>query len=287
RPGARPPGAHRRSPGGRGAAAPRAGGVPRGGRGAVRLLHARPGRRRRGPPGARTGAGRGRGAGGALGQPLPLHRIREDPRRRADRVRAHPRRRGVSVLTGARTRGGVGESVRRVDGAPKVKGAFAFASDLFAEGMLWGYTLRCPHPSARVRSIDISTALVTPGVHAVLLAADVPGKKTYGLEFADQPVLAHDRARYAGEPVAVLGGVDLYVATQWLHVDRQQIAPCLALPPDKVRLHLAGVGGAFGAREDVSMHIHACLLALRTRRPVKMSYGRAESFFGHVHRHPS
>jgi len=283
----------------------------------------------------------------------------------------------VSVLTGARTRGGVGESVRRVDGAPKVKGAFAFASDLFAEGMLWGYTLRCPHPSARVRSIDISTALVTPGVHAVLLAADVPGKKTYGLEFADQPVLAHDRARYAGEPVAVLaavdpetarraaeriavtyevlpavtdmeealaaaaprvhdfgnilrhlrivhgdpdapaevwvegyyetgmqdqamlgpeagmaipaddGGVDLYVATQWLHVDRQQIAPCLALPPDKVRLHLAGVGGAFGAREDVSMHIHACLLALRTRRPVKMSYGRAESFFGHVHRHPS
>src|SRR5205807_2343785 len=65
------------------------------------------------------------------------------------------------------------------------------------------------------------------------------------------------------------------------------IAPCLDLSPDKVRLHLAGVGGAFGAREDVSMHIHACLLALRTRRPVKMAYGRAESFFGHVHRHPA
>ena len=54
------------------------------------------------------------------------------------------------------------------------------------------------------------------------------------------------------------GGVDLYVATQWLHVDRDQVAPCLGLPPEQVRLHLAGVGGAFGGREDLSMQIHAC-----------------------------
>ena len=53
------------------------------------------------------------------------------------------------------------------------------------------------------------------------------------------------------------GGVDLFVATQWLHVDREQIAPSLGLPPDKVRLTLSGVGGAFGAREDLSMQIHA------------------------------
>ncbi|HEX7527171.1 MAG TPA: molybdopterin cofactor-binding domain-containing protein, partial [Gaiellaceae bacterium] len=83
------------------------------------------------------------------------------------------------------------------------------------------------------------------------------------------------------------GGVDLYVATQWLHVDRQQIAPCLGLPEELVRVTLAGVGGAFGSREDVSVQIHACLLALRTGLPVKMTYGREESFHGHVHRHPS
>src|SRR5207247_10073546 len=59
------------------------------------------------------------------------------------------------------------------------------------------------------------------------------------------------------------------------------------LPSEKVRLHLSGFGGAFGAREDLSMQIHACMLALRTKRPVKMSYGRQESFYGHVHRHPS
>ncbi|MGI8334163.1 xanthine dehydrogenase subunit D [Actinomadura scrupuli] len=83
------------------------------------------------------------------------------------------------------------------------------------------------------------------------------------------------------------GGVDLYVATQWLHVDQEQIAPCLGLPPGKVRLTLAGVGGAFGAREDLSMQVHACLLALHTGRPVRIVYGREESFFGHVHRHPA
>jgi xanthine dehydrogenase D subunit len=282
----------------------------------------------------------------------------------------------VSREVAERTRQGIGESVRRVDGVPKVKGQFAYGSDLWAEGMLYGQTLRSPHPHARIASIDIAEAVAGPGVHAVLLADDVRGKKTFGLEFSDQPVLATGEVRYAGEPVAIVaadtpeqarraahrirvdyevlpaltdsvealapdaprvqpfgnvlrhvrvvhgdpnaaadvwidgyyetgmqdqaplgpeaglaipaedGGVDLYVSTQWLHVDRQQIAPCLALPEEKVRIHLAGVGGAFGSREDVHMQIHGCLLALYTGKPVKMSYGREESFFGHVHRHP-
>jgi xanthine dehydrogenase D subunit len=264
-----------------------------------------------------------------------------------------------------------------VDGVPKVKGQFAYSSDLWADGMLWGHTVRSPHARARLRGVDISAALASPGVHAILLAEDVPGKRTYGLEFADQPVLAWDEVRYQGEAVAVVaaehpelarraaaaitvdyetlpavtdmeraldadaplvqafgnvlrhvrivhgdpdaeadvwvegyyetgmqdqaplgpesglavpaedGGIDLHVATQWLHADREQLAPCLGLPLEKVRLHLAGVGGAFGAREDVSMQIHASMLALHTGRPVKMSYSREESFFGHVHRHPS
>ena len=83
------------------------------------------------------------------------------------------------------------------------------------------------------------------------------------------------------------GGVDIYVATQWLHVDRRQVAPCLGLPLEQVRIHLAGVGGAFGGREDLSMQIHGALLALHTNRPVKIVYNREESFTGHVHRHPA
>jgi CO/xanthine dehydrogenase Mo-binding subunit len=75
------------------------------------------------------------------------------------------------------------------------------------------------------------------------------------------------------------GGVELHIATQWLHEDLRQIAPCLGLPESKVHLVLAGVGGAFGAREDVTLQIHTCLLALATRRPVRMTYGREESFY--------
>ena len=54
-----------------------------------------------------------------------------------------------------------------------------------------------------------------------------------------------------------------------------------------MRIHLAGFGGAFGGREDLSMQIHGALLALHTNRPVKIVYNREESFTGHVHRHPA
>ena len=77
-------------------------------------------------------------------------------------------------------------------------------ADLYAAGMLWGQTLRSPHAHALIDSIDISQALAMPGVHAVMTHEDVPGDKRYGLEFADQPVLAFDRVRYYGEPVALV-----------------------------------------------------------------------------------
>ena len=83
------------------------------------------------------------------------------------------------------------------------------------------------------------------------------------------------------------GGVDLHIATQWLHEDLEQVAASLGLEPDRVRLHLSGIGGAFGAREDLTLQIHLCMLALRTGRPVKMVLDRAESFAAHVHRHPT
>ncbi|MGA7272265.1 MAG: molybdopterin cofactor-binding domain-containing protein, partial [Acidimicrobiia bacterium] len=83
------------------------------------------------------------------------------------------------------------------------------------------------------------------------------------------------------------GGVDLYATSQFVHADQEQMVASLGLRPDQVRSHPAGVGGAFGAREDLNLHIHLCLLALHTGRPVKMVYHRAESFAGHVHRHPA
>jgi xanthine dehydrogenase D subunit len=114
--------------------------------------------------------------------------------------------------------------------------------------------------------------------------AEVVVSGDYEVGMQDQAFLGPE----SGLAVAATdGGIDLYVATQWLHVDREQIAAALGLPAEMVRITLAGVGGAFGAREDLSMQVHACLLAMRTGRPVKMVYSREESFFGHVHRHPA
>jgi CO/xanthine dehydrogenase Mo-binding subunit len=107
----------------------------------------------------------------------------------------------------------------------------------------------------------------------------------YELGMQDQAFLGLEAALAVPAP----GGesIDLYVATQSMHDDLRQIAPCLGLPEEKVRLILAGVGGAFGGREDLSLQVHTCLLALRTGRPVRVHYGREESFLGHIHRHPA
>jgi CO/xanthine dehydrogenase Mo-binding subunit len=111
----------------------------------------------------------------------------------------------------------------------------------------------------------------------------VEGNYTIGMQ--DQAFLGLEAAMAFPDPGAQ--GVELHIATQWLHEDRGQIAACLNLPENNVRLVLGGVGGAFGAREDISLQVHCCLLALRTGRPIKMQYSREESFFGHVHRHPA
>jgi xanthine dehydrogenase D subunit len=251
---------------------------------------------------------------------------------------------------------------------------------MWADNMLWGATLRSPHPYARVLAIDVSGAYAIDGVATVVTAADVPGKLTYGLIVQDQPVFAAigDTVRYSGEPIAAVAadhpetcqralaaikvtyevltpvtdpedciagvaeqihpdgnifrhqrivsgdtsvvgaiqvegeyeigmqdqaflglesalaipdsggqGLEMYVATQWLHEDRKQIADCLNIPEENIRLVLGGVGGAFGAREDISLQVHTALLAMKAGRPVRISYGREESFYGHVHRHPA
>ena len=186
-----------------------------------------------------------------------------------------------------------------------------------------------PAPARPHQGVNIAPALAVRGVFAVLTHEDVPGRKTYGLEIPDQPVLAWDQVRYQGEPIAIVaadhpetaryaasqievdfevlepvtdmeaafdaeplhpsgnllrhvriehgdpeatadvvvsgdyevgmqdqaflgpesglavipaedGGVDLFISTQWLHVDRDQVAASLDLPPDKVRISLAG-----------------------------------------------
>ncbi len=118
-----------------------------------------------------------------------------------------------------------------------------------------------------------------PDVHGEVGVTD-----SYVVGMQDQAFLGCEAALVVP---AADGGVDMRVATQWLHSDRGQIAACLAIPEDKVRLTLAGVAGAFGGREDVTLQIHGALLAQVTGRPVRIAYDRVESFLGHPHRHPA
>src|SRR5690349_25166430 len=109
---------------------------------------------------------------------------------------------------------GVGASPLRPDGTAKVKGEFAYGSDMWTDDMIWGVTLRSPHPYARIRSMNIGPALATPGVYAVLTAEDIPGRNAVGLEFDDQPALATGKVRYVGEPVALVAADHPEIARQ-------------------------------------------------------------------------
>lgn len=120
---------------------------------------------------------------------------------------------------------------------------------------------------------------------AAQAASDIVVSGEYEVGMQDQAFLGPE-AGVARPLAGTDGGVELRVASQWIHYDQIQIARALGLPLDKVRVELSGIGGAFGGREDLTVHAHACMLALRTGRPVKMMYKREESFLGHVHRHP-
>ena len=273
----------------------------------------------------------------------------------------------MTATTKERVVGGIGESTQRPDGVAKLTGNFAYGSDLWIDGMLWGATLRSPYAHAKLTKLDIAPAVTMSGVRVVLTQEDVPGRPGFGQVEQDQPVLCDGTARYWGEPVAIvaaddeetaraavaaivveweqlpavtdadraraagenyrdmvirrgdpdaagtvvieaeyetatqdqaplgpeaglaipdgIGGLDLHVTSQWIHIDHIQIVACLGMEPDDVRCHPVGIGGAFGAREDISVHIHVAMLALRTGRPVRMVYDRTESFAGHVKRH--
>ncbi|WP_030900819.1 xanthine dehydrogenase family protein molybdopterin-binding subunit [Streptomyces sp. NRRL F-5126] len=157
--------------------------------------------------------------------------------------------------------------------------ATAPGAPLLHEGRDDHHAGHVPHPNIVHRQ-----PIVRGDADAAAARADVIVSGEYHFGMQDQAFLGPE----SGLAVpAEDGGVDLYVATQWLHSDLRQIAPVLGLPPEKVRMTLSGVGGAFGGREDLSMQIHGCLLALRTGKPVKIVYNRFESFFGHVHRHPA
>src|SRR5216117_482851 len=258
------PGAPRRSPGcpdhdsrrhGRGRASPSA---PAGVRGArrrpVRLLHA-------GHPPHRSGASRGSAEshapgdqGSARGQPLPLHRVHEDPgRRRAGRLADRgstmsddPRRssEGKHEFTV------IGQPLPKIDAWAKVIGETKYADDLFLPRMAYGRLLRSPHGHARVGRVDTTRARALPGVYAVITGADLPRVRFGILPVSqDEEALCTEKVRMVGDAVAAVAAVDEETADRacrLIDVDYEPLPALMSIQESlahpEVRIHEYGDG---------------------------------------------
>ncbi len=220
---------------------------------------------------------------------------------------AHALIRGIDVAAALAT-----EGVRSVLTASDVPGRHTHGADLADQPVLaWELVRYEGEPVAVVAAVDLATARLAASRVAVdyeVLApvtdaaagevlraarislgdadpsADVVVTRRYEIGVQDQGILA---------PAAALaipaedGGIDLHVETSSPAADRDQVCASLALAPELVRLQPAGPGGAFGGRDNAAIAIHAGLLAMHAKRPVKLVYGGDESFRSHVRRHPA
>lgn len=154
---------------------------------------------------------------------------------------------GATTASPSRQYHWVGKSVVKIDAMEKALGATQYAGDLQVPGMLHGRILRAGVPHGILRDIDTSEAKRTPGVRAVLTAADIPGLNRFGLAVLDQPVLAFDKVRSAADPLALVAAEteeDAEEALSRIRVRIQPVRPILsiedALDPTAPAVHDGG-----------------------------------------------
>jgi CO/xanthine dehydrogenase Mo-binding subunit len=115
----------------------------------------------------------------------------------------------------------VGRSVPRLESWLKVTGRAEYVHNLRLPGMLYGKIFRSTVAHGRIKRIDVSAAQALPGVYRVITSREVRQivpEPYYGPAFHDQPILAIDKVRYVGEPVAVVLASDPHVAEEAVHL---------------------------------------------------------------------
>lgn len=100
----------------------------------------------------------------------------------------------------------IGQSVPRVDGRDKTTGATGYLTDLHFDNMVHAYPIVSPVPFGRLTGIDQAPALELPGTIACYFAEDIPGINQVGVIKEDQPLLAQDAVRFAGDVVGIAAG---------------------------------------------------------------------------------
>jgi len=110
----------------------------------------------------------------------------------------------------------VGHAELRSDGAEKVTGKAIYTVDVKLPGMAHGKILRSPFPHARVTRVDAGKAENLPGVFAVITREDQRRLGMFGAAYKDQTIVAVDKVRYAGDPVAAVAAIDEATAEEAL-----------------------------------------------------------------------
>jgi CO/xanthine dehydrogenase Mo-binding subunit len=142
----------------------------------------------------------------------------------------------------------IGLRLPRHDVLYKVRGRARYAANITLDGMLHGAFARSPHACARIISVDTARAAQAPGVHAVLVAGDIPDDRLLvGPLTDDMPILAKDRVRYMGEPLVAIAAESLAAATAacgLVEIEYEALTPILtpeeALAPGAPRIDPEG-----------------------------------------------
>lgn len=144
----------------------------------------------------------------------------------------------------------IGVAMTRSDAYSKVAGQEKYATDHYPADCLWCAARYSDFPHGLIKAIDISAAAAMPGVVAVLTAADMPGTNRVGIVEADQPILADDRVRCTGDPVALVlcsRRDTLEAAVKAVQVDYQELPGVFdslkAMEPGSALVHEGRPGG--------------------------------------------
>ncbi len=131
--------------------------------------------------------------------------------------------------------------IHNIDGVAKITGRAKYTFDIKLPQMLYGKILRSPYPHARILKIDTSRAEKLPGVKAVVTGKDTRGVKQ-GIwrrykELCDEEILAREKVRYIGEPVAAVAAVDEDTAEEALDlIDVEyEILPAVFEPIEAIK----------------------------------------------------
>jgi CO/xanthine dehydrogenase Mo-binding subunit len=188
----------------------------------------------------------------------------------------------------------VGKSIPRIGAKERVLGSARFSADFFMKGTLTLRAVRSSRHHARIVSLDISEAVTVPGCVRVFTHKDIPGSNRLGIINKDQQLLAEDKVRCVGDPIALVAAETEESAEEALRaikVEYEDLGavfdPEEALRPDAPRIHENGnlLGRRIVKRGSPTMAFnHADVIVERvyTTHFVEHTYLEPDSGFAYI-----